>query len=127
MGYEYKIGLASDSLTLLAELTPPIPAPSASITPSVGSITLGDGTERAIGAPMSAWHWGFLTSDQRDALKVFCPGKSAELFIRTIMPDGSWATFECVMIWPQNETRQATRVVDITIEFRQMVEQPEEP
>ena len=122
MTYEYKIATALIDLALLSELTTPVPWPFASVTPSVGSITLGDGTERAIGSPLAAWHWGFLTSAQRDQLKTFCPGKSAAVYIRTILPDGSFADYSAIMVWPQNEMRQAGRVIDITVEFRQLVE-----
>jgi len=126
--YEYKIGTTLEGMTLLTELTTPLKPPAAAFTPSVGSITLGDGTERAIGSALTAWHWGFLTSNQRDQLKEFCPGKSAEVYIRTILADGTYANYSCVMVWPQNENRQSTRVVDITVDFRQMVLiPPEEP
>lgn len=126
--YEYKIGTTLEGMSLLPELTVPVVPPSTSYTPSVGSITLGDGTERAIGSPMASWHWGFLQSTQRDQLKEFCPGKSADVYIRTLKSDGTYADYSCVMVWPQNETRQANRIIDITIEFRNMVEIPaEEP
>lgn len=122
MAYEYEIGENIAGLTPLADLTTPVPAPASDPSYSVGSITLGDGTERFIGLPMCAWHWGFLTSDQRDALKALCPDKSAQVAIRTLKPDGTYADYTCVMVWPQREIRQAGRVLDFTLEFRQMVE-----
>ncbi len=122
---EHKIGSTLETPTLLPELTTPVTYPFSASAPSVGSVTLGDGTERAIGSPIAQWHWGFLTSAQRDMLKTFCPGKSAEVYIRTFKPDGTYANYSCIMVWPQNEMRQAGRVIDINIDFRQLVEIPE--
>lgn len=122
MAYEYKIGADIGSLTLLSALTPPVPAPASDPAFAVGSITLGDGTERFIGLPIVAWHWGFLTADQRDALKDYCADKSASVAIRTLKPDGTYGDYTCIMVWPQRENRQAGRVLDFTLEFRQLVE-----
>lgn len=124
MAYEYSIGEDIGSLTLLSALTTPVPAPASDPAYAVGSVTLGDGTEKFIGLPVVAWHWGFLTSDQRDELKAFCAEKSANVAIRTLKPDGSYADYTCIMVWPQREVRQAGRIIDFTLEFRQMVEVP---
>ncbi|HMW87550.1 MAG TPA: hypothetical protein PKD65_16115 [Nitrospira sp.] len=121
MAYEYKIGTDLLDLTLLSELDPPIHAPYCDPAPAVGAITLGDGSERYIGLPIVTWHWGFLTAAQRDVLKTYCPEKSAEIAIRSLQQDGTYADFTCIMIWPQREVRQAGRILDFNLEFRQMV------
>lgn len=122
MAYEYSLGEDVGSLVLLSDFDPPILAPFTDPAPAVGSITLGDGTERYIGLPVVVWHWGFITAAMRDALKAFCPEKSAEVAIRTLKPDGNYADYTCIMIWPQRENRQAGRILDFNLEFRQMVE-----
>lgn len=119
MSDEFKIGTTEVGMELLQDLG--IPSPYYEYATSTGSLTLGDGSERAVGAPATSWHWGFLTATQRTALKALCPGRSAEVFIRTKVDDNTWADFQAIMVWPNSENRQAGRVVDITVDFRQMV------
>ena len=38
-----------------------------------------------------------------------------------LQQDGTYADFTCIMIWPQREVRQAGRILDFNLEFRQMV------
>ena len=120
MTYEFKIGTTEAGMELLEVLG--LPAPYYEYAASTGSITLGDGSERAVGSPATSWHWGFLTAAQRTALKALCPGRSADVFIRTKIDDETYADFQAIVVWPNSENRQASRVLDFTIDFRQMVE-----
>lgn len=121
MAYEFKIGATAETMVTLLSLG--VPAPKYEYGIFSGEIVLGDGTARGVGFPVTAWHWGFLTSAQREALRTYCPGKSAIVFMRTIKDDGTYADFEAVVIWANQEERQAGRIIDFTLSFRNMVEQ----
>lgn len=120
MAYEFEIGTVVDETVTLTSLG--VPAPKYEYGLYAGEIILGDGTARGVGFPVTAWHWTFLTDAQRTALRTYCPGKSASVFIRTIKDDNTYADFEAIMIWPTHEERQSGRVMDFTLEFRNMVE-----
>lgn len=121
MAYEFKIGATVEGMVTLTSLG--IPAPKYEYGKYSGEIVLGDGTARGVGLPLTAWHWGFLTPAQRDALRTYCTGKSAIVYIRTIKDDGTYADYQAVMIWANQEERQAGRIIDFTLDFRNMVEQ----
>lgn len=120
MANEFEIGTAVDSTVTLASLG--VPAPKYEYGLYAGEIVLGDGTSRGVGFPVTVWHWSFITAAQRTALRTYCTGKSAVVFIRTIKDDNTYADFEAIMIWPTHEERSAGRVLDFSLEFRNMVE-----
>ena len=121
MAYEYEIGADIGTMVTLSSLG--IHAPKCEYGKYSGEITLGDGTARGVGLPMTVWHWSWLTADQRDALRAYCAGKSAIVFIRSLKDDLTYEDYEAVLVWPTNEERQAGRVLDFNLEFRNMVEQ----
>lgn len=92
-------------------------------------ITLGDNSSRIIGSPQVIWHWGFVTQAQRDALRLFCPGASAQVYLITpttenidSVPNAPQA-FRAQMIWPaptNPENPQSGRRLEFNILFRQL-------
>jgi len=125
MAYEFEIGLTLLGMVNVQALAVPLPAPKSSYKRFATLVGLGDLSARGYGNPSSTWRWGFLTLAQRDQLKVFCPGASAQVYIRTKKRDATeaWANFLCWMIWPEEEEVQAGDVLDVTILFRGMVAQ----
>lgn len=120
---EFKIGLTQVGMAYLKNLTYPLKMPlyeyvkSSGIEENISSVN-----EINIGTPITRWHWGFLTALQRTQLRTFCSGRSASVFIRTPDDTETFQNYSCVMIWsPQIEDRQATRIIDFTIEFRNLV------
>jgi hypothetical protein len=89
----------------------------------VTSADLGNALARAMGRPIATWYWCFIPPGLRIALRTYCSGKSARVFIRT-EDDPSLSTsavFEAAMIWPDNEglyNQDEFRIV-----FRDLVEQ----
>ena len=71
---------------------------------------------------MTAWHFGALTQAQRDVLKAYCATASAAVYVRTRKQGLTYANYTAVMTWPQKETRQATRALDLVVTFQKMVE-----
>ena len=125
MAYEFEIGLTLVGMTNVTELAVPLLAPKSSYKRFAAIIGLGNLSARGYGNPSSTWRWKFLTLAQRDQLKTFCPGTSAQVYIRTKKRDATeaWANFLCWMVWPEEEEVQAGDVLDFTVLFRDMVEQ----
>lgn len=83
----------------------------------------GDGLARGLGRPACTWNWGIISQTQRDALRNYCSGKSARVYIRTKSIDGADAmkTYQAAMMWADQEDRQTGRRVNFSIEFRDLV------
>lgn len=126
MTYEYMIGDTLNNMDLLEDLTVPVHAPKYEYMKSASVIQLLDKSERGIGLPATRWSFGFLTTDQRAALRELCAGRSADVFIRTPDDTEDFKTYSCKMIWlPESENRQASRVIDFSLEFRHMIYIPD--
>jgi hypothetical protein len=113
------------NLTNVETLTPTRPfAPKSAPKPWFQSSDLGDGTARGMGRPVTSWQFGFVTQAFRNALRAYCPGKSARLFVRSREIDNSddFITYSGVMLWPDQEQRDSTRRTQFNIEFRDLVQ-----
>jgi hypothetical protein len=127
--YEYCIGTSSGSMANLEEMSVsgsscPIYAPKGTYQPYSDQVVLVSGLVRGLGYPKASWNWSIIPQNQRDALRQFCPGQSANVYIKTKTMDSkdSYETFSAVMIWPtQTEERDTGRRINFTIEFRFMV------
>jgi len=121
--YLFALGLAMTP-TNIESLTVPVTCPKSTFSPYSSVVELADGSKRGVGAPVATWHWDFLPQTMRDQLRTFCPGASASVYIRTYTKDNALSPhyYLAQMIWPtQSEETQATRRMDFTIEFRQLV------
>lgn len=129
---DYAIGTSFAGLTLLTDLdvysTPygsPVTRPHWAFQDG-GVIDLDDGSQRVIGLPKAQWLWNIITDDERNALKTFCPGVSAEVYISTYNNDDvdEVHNYRCTMLWPveKGEIVQATQRTDFEISFVNLVE-----
>ncbi len=96
--------------------------PRSTFAPWAATVDLGNGTSRAMGRPSAAWYWGLLTQAGRNALRAYCTGKSARVYIATRKNDNSdaYTTYDAVMLWPDEEDRQASRRIGFVIQFRDL-------
>ncbi len=103
-----------------------LPAPRGLFTPFTQAVTLGDGGVRGAGWKTAEWRWGFVTRAQRDALRAYCPGASAEVYIstRTVDSSDAYGVFRARMLWPQQEEPQAGRRLDFSIKFQGLIPWP---
>ena len=123
--FEFEIGLTQGGLTNLEVLAVPVVAPKCFYSPFAETLNLGNGTKRGVGAPKALWRWGFIPQNQRDRLRTFCPGASAEVCIRTYTRDAadSVKEFSCTMIWPAADGEEVVHGhrIDFEIEFYNLV------
>lgn len=85
------------------------------------------GKSVGVGFPGAAWSWGFITVEERDILRTFCPypAVSADVFIITKTREhlNTFATFSAIMHWPQEEDPANTFTYRINwiIEFSHLI------
>jgi hypothetical protein len=126
---DYQIGTSSGSMIKLALVTTsgsstPIPYPKSSFQPYADEQVLVSGLVRGVGFPIAVWTWGVITRTERDALRQYCPGKSANVWIRTKTMDSadSNANYSAVLVWPtQEEERDTQRRLNLKITFKTLV------
>lgn len=97
--------------------------PRSTFQPWRATVDLGNGTSRALGRPSATWSWGIISRAQRDTLRTYCTGKSVRVYIHTRKNDSSdaYATYDAVMLWPDDELKQAGRRFPFEIQFRDMI------
>ena len=117
--YDYEIGSTYGGMTNVEELTTPLPAPKSTFRPYSQLIRLGNGTARGGGWAVATWRFGFLSQAQRDQLRTFCTGASSSVYIKTRKNDSTdaYQVYTAVMIWPEEEEKQAGRRLDFVIQF----------
>jgi hypothetical protein len=84
----------------------------------------GDGTVMGLGWATATWDWGIIGEMQRDWLRVYCPGMSSRVLIKTQVMDNAeeYRVFHAVMIWPIDaEEHDAHRRPKFTIKFQQLI------
>lgn len=131
MASSFKIGTSVAGLVTLDALTTKVPDPQTSFQFYSKQLDLGSGLKRGAGWPITTWTYGYLTQAQRDQLRTFCTGASAEVYITTRTrdkdeTDSLFKTYKAVMIWPENEEYRASRRLDIVITFTRLEEQAAE-
>lgn len=92
------------------------------------AVVTGLGTKKWLGLPTHVWRCGVLTAAQRASLRAYCPTGSAQVYIRSLKPDSTYANFLAVMTWPLEEPAiegplDALLTQDVSIEMSYLVEQ----
>lgn len=121
---QYMIGSTQVGMTNLESLTTPVHPPKSSFVPYTTGYDLGDGSVRGSGWVAATWTWNVISQAERDQLRIFCTGASANVFIKTRCNDSNdaYKTYQAVMIWPQEEARDARRRTSFVIQFRALIE-----
>ena len=127
---DFKIGLTSGSMmplsTLLASSSgvPDESMPKSTFTPYSAQQILVSGLIRGVGRPVATWSWDVMTRVHRDALRAYCPGQSASVYIRTKTMDSldSYVNYSAVLVWPtQDEERDTERRIKLKLTFQFLV------
>jgi len=120
----YRIGTSYATLTALDALDTALLQPDYEFEDYAEEINLGDTGRRGVGLPVARWVFALLDDmDQRDQLKAFCPGLSAEIYITTQRNDGEFIDYQAIMHWPRKEKHFTEQnPADLIIEFTGLVE-----
>ena len=118
MAKTIKIGTTSGGMALLGALTPAITEPLVEPIDYAEMVELGDGTRQGLGWLTQRWHWDFLTEAQANKLRTYV----GSVYVQTWNNAGSAATYAATLVWPEQEPEhRSARVLDLTIELRNMV------
>lgn len=118
--YDYKLGTTYAGLTNVETITDG-KAPTSVLSEWSVVSDKGDGLAGGHGFPTARWTFGGLEQTGIDALRAYCPGKSANIWINTRTPAGTFQVYQAVMLWPDEpmSSRRFTGVyAPFTIEFR---------
>lgn len=129
MAHEYQIGATEGAMELLPEAGIRA-SPRPGWRPYATAIELGDSTLRGQGYPIVTWHWASVLLTERAVFIAFLDegALSGDVFIRTRLTDGTWATFQCVMNMPTGEEdAQSRSVLNFDIQFTHCILIPDYP
>ncbi len=114
---DFKIGATEVGMVTLDSLN--IHAPQNSPKYFSKGLDKADSMVQGAGWALETWAWAGMTTAQRNVLKSYCAGKSAEVFIRTLTPDNAYVDYRAVMIWDEKGAVQKSNIIyNLTIEFR---------
>ena len=100
--FQYKFGTTQGGMELLSNLG--VEAPLSGYRPYSTVIRLGDGNLQGHGLPVITWHWGFISVASRAVfLDPLNGALSGPAFIRSRLPDNTFASFETIMNVPTGE------------------------
>lgn len=120
MASNYRIGTTSGNKVTLDTLVPRDPQPAFAHYASYSM--LGDGTARGVGWLQAEWRWAFISLTEIAALKTYCAGTSAVVYITTPDNEGDWTGYSATIIWPQiTEPLHGDYVQDFVIQFVELV------
>lgn len=119
---EFEIGTTLGGMTNIESLTIPLPLPKSSYLPYARTPNKGNGGTRGVGSPIAAWSFAVLSVLEYNQLKTFCPGASADIFIRTKLDDDTYQDFEAKIIWPNEpQDRWYGERRNFTVTFRNLI------
>lgn len=119
---DFEIGETLETMTNLEELVVPLVPPKSQFIPYARVVNLGDGGKRGVGFPIAIWEFSLIGLEERNQLKEFCPGASADVYIRTKKNDDTYGDYSAKMIWPEGiEDRWFGEKKNFTIVFRNLV------
>lgn len=122
--YAYMIGTSYGDLTNVESLSgTPLPPPKSDFKPFATSVVLASGKSRGLGFPVATWNFGYLRQAQRDRLRQFCTGTSADIWIKTRTNDSAdtFSYFQGVMNWPEDEETEHRLRPDFVVTFTHLV------
>jgi len=122
---DYKIGTTLENIKALDAFTAPLPVPNSQWMPYQEVVDLANGKTRGIGSERTSWTFELIEDmAARNELKTYCPGSCAEVYIQTLLDDGTYDIFTATMRWPLEETQENGWVLGLTIEFTNLVAVP---
>ena len=117
-GSQVMIGTTVGGMQFLDELLPDTGEPRTLPVDYSQFVELGNGIRLGQGWLRCFWHWDVLTETERNTLYAY----AGNVYVKTLGNNGTYTTYYALMLWPEREPEHfADRVIDLTIELRQMV------
>jgi hypothetical protein len=125
--YDYQYGPTEEAMQLLPALGIKA-APLSGYRPYSVTARLGDGTLQGHGAPVITWHWSFISVAERAVfIESLGDALSGPAFIRTRLPNNTWATFECIQNRPTGEENLSNnKILNFDLTFTYCILIPDE-
>lgn len=121
MSYDFSISATDeDALQTLKEIG--VRWPKVSFQESAEVVRLMNGHDKGLGQPVAVWQWGIISKAARDILRTYCPGRSANVVIRTWDSELEYTNYSCIMHWPVNAERQSQRQLGLILTFTNLIE-----
>lgn len=120
----FEMGATLETMTNIELLATPIQPPLAPPPQYAARATASSGRVYDRGFLSGRWIFSILKAAQRTQLRTFCPGASANVYIKTLASDDTYKVYSAVMVWPEGESRQpAVRDrTEFVISFTHMIE-----
>ena len=118
-----KIGTTALNMKAMNELSTPVPEPSTTWRDYATQSSTAAGGAVGKGSPVAEWVFALLDDlAMRTALKSYCSGASADVYIQTYDGSGVAHTYACTLIWPPAEEMSNNWLVNLTLTFRNLVQ-----
>jgi hypothetical protein len=79
--------------------------PIARLVPYQETLRTLDLSDTTRGAPFITWSFGYIYTDMFNALRVICPGASANVIIRSTAEDNTtFGYYSAIMRWPEPDS-----------------------
>ena len=106
MALEFGLSTSATEMTFLDKMNPSIPCPDSALEEWTTIYVNSDGSYTGDGFPREIWTWDILTQEEVNKLRTFVGSAfgaaSANVYLRTKLPDGTFDTFTAVMQWPRD-------------------------
>lgn len=112
------IGSTLEEMTDLDDFEIQVPIPNVIPIRYPDAEELDDGHVRGMGAPGLVWVFPLFDEIAiRNQLKAFCVGLSADVYIKSLIDDGTAYTYQAIMRWPLEENQDNYWSQNLRIEF----------
>jgi hypothetical protein len=120
-----EIGLTEGGLLSLSLLPVPVADPTDyQYHKGTDRRKASSGREIWAGFPWADLYWSVLEQLMRDQLRAFCPGESADIFVRLPINDdySKLVIYSGLMIWPEDDpTPEYSKVYKFRLKFENLV------
>lgn len=104
------------------------PEPDWSYRPYQEAVMLGNGQKRGMGFPSATWTWRGISETDRETLRGYCSGLSAEVYVATPTNETTsgardWINASAIMQWmDEDEEKNVNHTLDFQVEFTAITE-----
>jgi hypothetical protein len=112
----YQIGTTAAGMLDMSRLG--LPLPKATPVAYADQVSLGSGGVRGAGWLQCEWRFTYLTTAQLAALRAFCTGSSATVYVQTLTNGNVYTKYSATVIWPNEQQPKSGMTVDFVLRFQ---------